>query len=245
MAQHHPVSRADLGRPVYEQFFRRLRAINSVLPPTKRIRVLLGDPPVDWSKITSNQQLRPFLDQRYTHPASVIEQEVLAKGRRALLCYGGYDLLHTSDSNSSIVSLIEQQTGVRTYTIADLVTLQGDPGGLTARLAEYPRNSVIPTAHTWLGQVNAGYALPAASQGQPSPLCGVPLGELQDAGLYLEAPAQLTASRPNPAIYLDPTYWAELQRRNAIGGKGGQGIDLTTYLQDQPPGYPPLPAPAC
>ena len=41
--------------PVYQQFFRRLRAVNWTLPPGKRIRVLLGDPPVDWSKVTSRQ----------------------------------------------------------------------------------------------------------------------------------------------------------------------------------------------
>jgi hypothetical protein len=50
----------------------------------------------------------------------VVEQEVLAKGRRALLCYGALHLLHTDPTNS-IVSLIEKQTGVRTYTIVDLV----------------------------------------------------------------------------------------------------------------------------
>jgi hypothetical protein len=30
--------------------------------------------------------------------------------------------------------------------------------------------------------------------------------------------AEMTASWPNPTIYLDPGYWAELQRRNAIQG---------------------------
>jgi hypothetical protein len=52
-------------------------------------------------------------------------------------------------------------------------------------------------------------------------------------------------SWPNPAIYLDPTYWAELQRRNTIPGLKGGGIDLNTYLQEKPPGYPPLPGAAC
>src|ERR1700733_9805477 len=70
--------------PVYEQFLRRVRAVNWALPPDKRIRVLAGDPPIDWSVISSPQQLGPFLRQRDTYPASVIEQQVLAKGRRAL-----------------------------------------------------------------------------------------------------------------------------------------------------------------
>ena len=36
--------------PVYEQFFRTVRAVNWRLPAGKQIRVLLGDPPIDWSK---------------------------------------------------------------------------------------------------------------------------------------------------------------------------------------------------
>jgi len=224
--------------PVYAQFFRRVRAVNWTLPPSKRIRVLLGDPPLDWSKVTSRSQIP--LDQRDTYPASVVEEHVLAKGRRALLCYGGPHLLHTNDPAPSIVSLIEQQTGVRTYTIVDLVPLQGDRGGLATKLAGYPRGTVIPAARTWLGQINAGDALPGKS-GRTSPYCGIPLGEIQDAGLYLGQPAQLTESWPNPAIYLDPTYWAELQRRSAIQGFG----DLGTYRQEMPPGYPPIPAAAC
>jgi hypothetical protein len=48
--------------------------------------------------------------------------------------------------------------------------------------------------------------------------------------------------RPNPAIFLDPAYWAELQRRNAIHAIH---IDLNTYRQEQPPTFPPLPAASC
>ena len=32
-------------------------------------------------------------------------------------------------------------------------------------------------------------------------------------------------SRPDPAIYLDPAYWAELQRRNAL--QGGVGLSCS------------------
>lgn len=225
--------------PVYEVLFRRVRAVNWTLPPSKRIRVLLGDPPFDWSKVTSLSQIPPS-SVRDPHAASVVQQQVLAKGRRALLCYGGPHLLHTNHPTPSIVSLIQQQTGDRTYTIVDLVPLQGDPGGLATKLAGHARGTVIPASGTWLGSVNAGYALPGKS-GQTSPYCGVLLGEILDAGLYLGQPAELTESWPNPAIYLDPTYWAELQRRSAIKGSG----DLASYREEMPPGYPPIPAGAC
>jgi hypothetical protein len=233
--------------PVYEQVFRRVRAVNWTLPPGERIRVLLGDPPIDWSTVTSSEQLSSFLSQRDRHAASVVEQQVLAKGRRALVCYGAGHLFHTtgtSGGRSALVPLIEQQTGARVYVIQDLAPLlEGDPGGLDVKLASYPRGTVIPAAGSWLGQFNAGYfnagGLINQATGQPvNEWCGIPLGELLDAGIYLGQPADLTTSWPNPAIYLDPAYWAELQRRNALAAPLGAGVDLTTFRQVHPPAYP-------
>lgn len=84
-----------------------------------------------------------------------------------------------------------------------------------------------------------------AKSDSQTPFCGIALEEVQDAGLYLGQPAKLTLSWPNPAIYLDPVYWAELQRRNIIAGQGTGLIDLNLYRQEQPPGYPWLTAAAC
>jgi hypothetical protein len=49
-------------------------------------------------------------------------------------------------------------------------------------------------------------------------------------------PKDLTVSRENPAIYLDPVYWTELQRRNALYG---DVINLDSYRQEQPVRYEP------
>ena len=38
-------------RPIYEELFREIRARNRDLPEERRLRVLLGDPPVDWTKV--------------------------------------------------------------------------------------------------------------------------------------------------------------------------------------------------
>src|SRR6266567_203955 len=59
LARHHAISRRHLGSAVYEQFFRTVRAASWALPPGRQIRVL-GDPPIDWSKITNFSQLRVF-----------------------------------------------------------------------------------------------------------------------------------------------------------------------------------------
>lgn len=48
-------------QPIREQFFRTVRAVNWTLPARRRIRVLLGDPPIDWSRITTHAQVDVFL----------------------------------------------------------------------------------------------------------------------------------------------------------------------------------------
>jgi hypothetical protein len=172
---------------------------------------------------------------------------VLDKGHRALVCYGGEHLMHWPPHAPILVEIVERQTGQRTYSIVDLLPDAGDPGGLARRLSPYPRNTVIPTAGTWLGSFNAGLLIQVVGKStttgtkrgkaaeSSNPWCGVPLGSLIDAGLYLGQPESLTASWWNPAIYLDPVYWKELKRRNAIMGKR---FDLHSYRQEQPARYP-------
>jgi hypothetical protein len=68
--------------PIYEEFFRAVRTVNASLPPERRLRVLLGDPPIDWAAVQTLQDYLPWNYQRDTHAADVIRREVLAKGRR-------------------------------------------------------------------------------------------------------------------------------------------------------------------
>jgi hypothetical protein len=231
-----PLSTWD--EPVYEQFYRTVRAVNAPLPLGRQIRVLLGDPPVDWSTITSRDQLRAVAGpQRDTHPASVIETQVLAKGRRALICYGLGHLTH----GGSLAGLIERQTGERPYLIGDFVPLAGDPGGLARKFSRYTQDTVVPTAGTWLGSADAGLFSPDLQGARNSQLtnawCGFRLGTLIDAALYLGQPEDLTSSWWNPAIFLDPEYWRELQRRNALNGNV---VDLDSYQQQDLPALFPL-----
>lgn len=207
-------------QPVFERFYRTVRAVNQTLPAECRIRVLLGDPPIDWTTVTTPDQLATFQAQRDSHAADVIKREVLDKGRKGLIVYGAAHLLHKTAGTVALPPGLEEQTGEKVWTIATLVPLAGDPGGLAASLARYPTRTVIPTAGTWLGAFDAGLVFPIGfrdASGQPVNLaCGSPLSSTIDAGLYVGQPGSLTVSRPDPAIYLDPVYWAELGRRNGF-----------------------------
>jgi hypothetical protein len=238
--------------PVYEQFFRTVRAVNAPLSPRRQIRVLLGDPPLDWSKIANLTQLRAIAGpQRDTHPASVIETQVLARGRRALVCYGLDHLTHGGSLAGNLERAGERPTlggpraalpggpAPRPYLIADFLPAAGDPGELARRFSRYSPGMVIPAAGTWLGSADAGLFFPAGpgphGRPQASDLCGFRLGSLIDAALYLGPPESLTASSWNPAIFLDPAYWRELQRRSVVKGNI---VNLQSYRQERPARYP-------
>ena len=80
-------------RPIYEEFFRAVREVNADLPRERRLRVLLGEPPIDWETVRTRDEMMRWLLQRDTHAVEVIQREVLAKGRHALAIYGGLHFL--------------------------------------------------------------------------------------------------------------------------------------------------------
>lgn len=74
--------------PIYEQLFQTVRLVNQNLSTEHRIRVLLGEPPINWSEIKSPEQIGPFVFQRDQHYAATVENEVISKNRKALLIMG-------------------------------------------------------------------------------------------------------------------------------------------------------------
>lgn len=74
--------------PMYEELYRAVRDINRELPSERRIRVVLGDVPIDWTKVKTFADIVAWDEQRYDHMAGVVQREVLARGRRALVLYG-------------------------------------------------------------------------------------------------------------------------------------------------------------
>ena len=115
-------------RPMFVEFFRAVRDLNAGLPPARRIRVLLGDPPIDWATVKTPADYRPWLMQRDSHPAALIQREVLARGRKALVVYGdGHFQARRERPGRSLVGILET-SGVRVFVItstyADLTKFQ-------------------------------------------------------------------------------------------------------------------------
>ena len=68
--------------------YRAVRQLNASLPPERKLRILLGDPPIDWDKVQTKGEPARWIALRDTFPAELIEREVLAKHRRAVVVFG-------------------------------------------------------------------------------------------------------------------------------------------------------------
>jgi hypothetical protein len=235
-AELAPVWRNTIGggvywdAPVYGQFFRNLRAVNWMLPPAQRVRVLLGDPAVDFAQVrtAADRDKVPTEEQRDPFYAGVVEREVLAKGRKALLIAGYPHLrrgLHpTDDPHQPNAATLLAQRHPGALFAAEVLPLNPGWAPDDARrraqteLAAWPRPAIALLAHTWLGA-------------QPMPKRAfdpAAIYEQQvDAVLWLGPDAALTASRADPAIYQCGDYATDLQRRGEILSQiEGQTVDL-------------------
>jgi hypothetical protein len=78
--------------PALFHLLQTIRHVNLKLPEAHRVRVLLIDPPVDWSRIQSKADIHEEDFDREAHMAKVVDREVCAKSRRALFFAGGAHL---------------------------------------------------------------------------------------------------------------------------------------------------------
>jgi hypothetical protein len=190
----------------YEILFPLVRRINQKLPPETRLRVLAGDPPLDWSKVKDQSEV--MLD-RDASVASVMEKEVLSKHRKALMLFGTFHLFHSNDTGpEGLGSAVERYERIYpgvTFVIGTaIVSRNSIPPPVTdemrARMSSWPVPSVVENIKgTWLAAVDKHYFY-----------------EMVDAYLYL-GPADLMLVEPRPAeIFLNKEYMAELRRRAAI-----------------------------
>lgn len=187
----------------YEQLFALVRQVNTKLPAAKKIRVLAGDPPIDWNRIHAPADMEPFHD-RDGSIVSVVKTQVLQKHRKVLMLFGLGHLKH--DGGSTAVAQLEREYPGAAYVIADHYGFTSDNPRLEQRLGSWP--ALVPLKDSWLGTLDTTYfptgrEYPPGTKGFP----GV------DAYQY-QGPADLLLREPLSArTILDTDYLNELRRR--------------------------------
>jgi hypothetical protein len=241
--------------PIYEEFFRTVRAVNMSLPRARQLRVLLGDPPVDWDRVSKQDlsQWQRAMAERDSHPAEVIRREVLAKRRRALMIYGD---MHFQRKNLSfnyetaalqartIVNWLEDsEPAVKVFSIwtntgADLRTLQSDVSG-------WSKPSLTTIRGTALGAADFTSYYRFDNERvvrQGGSFVPIPRDQWQtlrmedqvDAVLYLGSPSEISFRAMSPALCADADYVKmRLARFALVGLPQGAADRFQQFCADQ------------
>jgi hypothetical protein len=207
----------------YEELFPVIRRINQKLPSQRKLRVLAGDSPLDWSKVTERSEVPMDRDARV---ASIMQNEVLSKHRKAFMLFGTFHLLHINKTaprglESAVQRYEKNYPGVTMvigdqlvfFDSTDLANYNGDD--LESRMASWPVPSLVQNIEsTWLADVDRAY-----------------FSQMVDAYLYL-GPSDLLLAEPREAeIFSNKDYMAELQRRSRI--IGDELINIPNEISDQ------------
>ena len=167
--QDTTIPRAVWDRPIYEAFFRAVRALNAGRPPNRHVRIVVGDPPIDWQQVRTAADLEQWSNGRSVFPAELIARDVIAKHRRALVIYGGLHLMRQNLQGENLIERVDKHAPGAAFVVvghpfANLAAL-----GIDSRSWQQP--ALVLTSGTSLAnQVDAILYLGPTSKRRTSPL---------------------------------------------------------------------------
>ena len=225
-------------------FFRAVREANATLPVQRRVRVLLGDPPMDWEHIRGKNDFRKWVVQRDSYPADLVRRLVLARNRRALIVYANghlkrqeiltnYDM--TDWQAQTIVSLIEATGGAPVFTVraqgSSVSKWQADAASWKPMSLTIVRGTVLGAVDfSEFDEVSERYRIRGEDDFVPLPRdqwVSRRAEDIVDAVLYVGPESGRTTAGISPALCADPGYVKlRLERIALIGLPLGEADKL-------------------
>lgn len=230
----------------WEAFFGAVRAVNAAHAGGHQLRVLLGDPPIEWEQVKTPEDHRKWIEMRDWYPADLIQREVVEKKRYALLFYGDMhfqrkNMIANYESEGpaeTIVSRLESKWGAKVFTIftASTALVKG-----LADVASWPAPSLAVVRGTVLGALDFTFYYPSEALGRIAIRDGRPDFSAQipreqwttlraedqfDAVLYT-GEANRTQVRPAATRCTDK---ADIQERKRRATLTGIGVDALKQL---------------
>ncbi|HEX6655981.1 MAG TPA: hypothetical protein VF153_07200 [Candidatus Limnocylindria bacterium] len=176
--------------PIYREFFETVRDVNQGRPANQRLRVLLGDPPIDWERITDMVDcddtdptcLDYWIFRRDEHFAAVV-QAAIDDGNRVLVIAGRGHILRNPDRPEAR-GLVDRLDAADPGQIWSLVPV--DPAGQAV---------IAPMA-----DVQAGEPMAVLTEG---PLAALDAERVFGGGGTVTCdPAPCPSASPSPAVRL-------------------------------------------
>jgi len=225
----------------YQTFFAQVRAVNLTLAPERRIRVLLTEPPIQWSRIRTKDEWQRIYDTREPHGADQIVRKILDQKKKALVIYGGAhfypypwpSIWPLPSGGTANLAEIVARTHPDAFYFVSVYGGHGKPECSTALEAEmkWPAGVLITPVrgtslertllrpectppYEWLDP-----AIPAEESARlKKRLYEMDMGVAGDALLYLAPAAELVNTPVDPTTWMDEAYRKELERRIRVRG---------------------------
>lgn len=228
--------------PMYRAVLDAVREVNARQAPALRMRVLLGDPAVEWRTL-ARDELWVVHPRRGDRMRELVRDSVLARGRRGIVIGGGTHLEHRRRGGGPDEKW--GSLGGQVYVVRLHVGFGGSAARYEGVMDSLPPQSLVPIRGTFLARLEvddvsretprAGAApdtspVPPAPEGMTRPNAGRTLADVADALLYLGPFRGWTAQRVDVArIRGDTAYVTELHRRACL--MMGRGVDTTAMFQ--------------
>ena len=235
-----------LDNPNTAAFFRTVREVNATLPAARHVRVLLGDPPIDWDNVRVKSDYRKWEVQRDSYPADLVRREVLARGRRALIVWANGHLVReeiltnydmTDWQAQTIVSLIERPGGTPVFTIraeGSLTRWQPDTVSWKPMTVAIVRGTVLGSADfSEFEDARERYLIRGENDFVPLPRerwASRRVEQEIDAVLYVGPASGRTTAPLSPVLCADPNYVKIRLERIALVGLPPGEADIVRRL---------------
>jgi hypothetical protein len=226
--------------------YRAVRQLNVALPPEHKLRILLGDPPIDWDQVKVKGDPGKWIALRDTFPAELIEREVLAKHRRALVVFGSMhfqrkQMLANYESAgegplATVVSALEL-SGSRTKVFSIWTATNTNLSDLQPDISTWRIPSLAVLRGTVLGAADFSRYVPTENNPMVATRFAIRDGKLVpisrdewrslrmedqfDAVLYLGPRSAMTVAPPrhlSPELCADPEFLPKRLARLALTG---------------------------
>src|SRR5271155_2459230 len=199
--------------PIYGELYKAVRETNMRRHGKHQMRVLCGDPYINWDKVKTQDQLGPFLGHRDQWYAQVVKDEVLAKHHRAFLIAGSAHFLREK-GNGYIEPELRRARGKTFGILAGANAVKGYDD-LDHRFDSWPAPSIALLNGDWVGELAA---IPVISGGTEEIQPPLKLKDAGDALLSLvPRDSLILVSAPRDEVDGTP-YGKELLRRMTLLG---------------------------
>jgi hypothetical protein len=238
--------------PVSAWLYRAVRETNLKRRGKHQMRVVCGDPYIDWDAVKTREDIAPYLSNRDQWYTQVVKDEVLARHHRALLIMGWGHFLR--GWGPSYVEPQLRAAGASTYLIVFGTNVTGGYDDLDHRFDSWAAPAIVSLANNWVGELPAmpvvsgggigpqmimRHGPPSAEATPATPPAPLKLKDAADALLYLGPRDSLTQVSMSGSELEGTPYGKEIERRLSIEGFPG---NIITQKSEAPQFSPPPPA---